>query len=89
LWELGIGTSALMPAGPVLMCCLRIADGLNTITRRGEIALPSRFWDCDRYVAPSHAPRRCGGAGRGRLALTTSMGKDEQVGCDAARNARE
>jgi hypothetical protein len=26
-----------MPAGPVLMCCLRIADGLNTIIRRGEI----------------------------------------------------
>src|SRR5258707_340363 len=26
-----------MPVGPALMCCLRIADGLNTITRRGEI----------------------------------------------------
>ena len=26
-----------MPVGPALMCCLRITDGLNTITRRGEI----------------------------------------------------
>src|SRR4029077_16292191 len=34
------GPSASPPAlgsGPALMCCLRIADGLNTITRRGEI----------------------------------------------------
>ncbi len=29
------------------------------------------------------------GAGCGRLALTTSMGKDEQVLCDALRKARE
>jgi hypothetical protein len=34
--ELGI-VDIGMPAGPVLMCCLRMADGLNTITRRGEI----------------------------------------------------
>src|SRR5258708_1690670 len=26
-----------MPVGPALMCSLRIADGLNTMTRRGEI----------------------------------------------------
>src|SRR6185437_13522137 len=27
----------LAPSGPALMRCLRIADGLNTMTRRGEI----------------------------------------------------
>ena len=25
------------PSGPALIRCLRMADGLNTITRRGEI----------------------------------------------------
>jgi hypothetical protein len=30
-------TSVLVPDGFPLICCFRIADGLNTITRRGEI----------------------------------------------------
>jgi hypothetical protein len=38
--------------------CLRIADGLNTITRRGAWVLPSRSWDCGPFVVLSCAPRR-------------------------------
>src|SRR5262245_64228856 len=33
----GVENYLLPPASALLMRCLRIADGLNTITRRGEI----------------------------------------------------
>src|SRR5262249_21994010 len=33
----GVDAALSSPSGPALMRCLRIADGLNTITRRGEI----------------------------------------------------